>query len=102
MMFHHPGMVMAAAVGGLQLRQRVLVELEFGAFLPRARQLQLIKDAEFHDVSPAIGLLFWVSVFAARPKSSVSKSSVSKSSVSSPAFRISVLRKVACAVRTNG
>jgi hypothetical protein len=28
--------------------------------LPRARQLQLIKDAEFHDVSPAIGLLFSV------------------------------------------
>src|SRR5260370_41392860 len=51
MVFDHPGMVVAAAVRGLQLRQRILVELEFIAGFPRARQLQLIKDAEFHDVS---------------------------------------------------
>ncbi len=51
MMFHHPGIVVAEPVGGFQLRQRVLVKLEFIAGLPRARQLQLIKDAEFHDVS---------------------------------------------------
>jgi hypothetical protein len=58
MMLDHPGMVVAAAVRGLQLRQRILVELEFTACFPRARQLQLIKDAEFHDVSPATRLLF--------------------------------------------
>ena len=57
-MLHHPGMVVAEPVGGLQLRQRVLVEFEFVAGLPRPRQLQLVKDAEFHDVSPATGLLF--------------------------------------------
>src|SRR5450631_2229593 len=51
MMLDHPGMIVAAAVRGLQLRQRILVELEFTAGFPRARQLQLIKDAEFHDVS---------------------------------------------------
>src|ERR1019366_5906049 len=68
MMFHYPGMVIAAAVGGLQLRQRILVELEFGAFLPRARQLQLIKDAELHDVSPAIGSLFSVECIRSRAR----------------------------------
>src|SRR5271169_3141662 len=57
-MFHHPGIVVAEPIGGLQLRQRVLVELELVAGLPRARQLQLIEDAEFHDASPATGLLF--------------------------------------------
>jgi hypothetical protein len=51
MMLHHPGVVVAEPVGGLELRQRVLVEAEFVAFLPRARQLQLIEDAELHDVS---------------------------------------------------
>jgi hypothetical protein len=52
MMLHHPGMVVAKPVGGLQLRQRVLVKFEFVAGLPRARQLQLVKDAELHDVPP--------------------------------------------------
>ena len=52
MMLHDPGVVVAEPVGGLELRQRVLVELELVTLLPRARQLQLVKDAEFHDVSP--------------------------------------------------
>ena len=60
MMLDHPGMVVAEPVGGLQLRQRVLVELQFVAGLPRARQLQLIEDAELHDVAPAAGLLLTV------------------------------------------
>jgi len=51
-MFHHPGVVVAEPVGGLELGQRVLVEPELVAVLPRARQLQLVKDAEFHDVAP--------------------------------------------------
>ena len=29
----------------------------YHALFPRAWQLQLVKDAEFHDVSPATGLL---------------------------------------------
>src|SRR3977135_4509864 len=59
MMFHHPGMVVAEPVGGLQLRQRVLIKLEFVACLPRARQLQLVKDAEFHGpLFPRSGCLF--------------------------------------------
>ena len=78
MMLHHPGMVVAAAVGGLQLRQRVLVELQFVAGLPRARQLQLIEDAEFHDVSPARRLLLSVSVFPDKPKSSLDKFRLTK------------------------
>ena len=45
-MLDHQNMVWQS-IRGLQLRQRILVELEFTACLPRARQLQLIKDAEF-------------------------------------------------------
>src|SRR5664279_3314164 len=71
MMLHHPGVVVAAAVGGFQLCQRVLVQLELAAGLPWARQLQLIKDTEFHDVSPAAGLVVSASVFAGGPKSSL-------------------------------
>src|SRR5438552_199945 len=51
MVFHHPGMVIADLVGGLELGQRVLVEPELVALFPWARQLQLVKDAEFHDAS---------------------------------------------------
>ena len=51
MMFHHPGVVIAEPVGGLELGQRVLVEPELVALFPWARQLQLVKDAEFHDAS---------------------------------------------------
>jgi hypothetical protein len=60
MMFYHPGIIVAQPVGGLQLRQRILIKLELIARLPRARQLQLVKDAEFHDVSPRGPFcLFW-------------------------------------------
>src|SRR3954453_11665646 len=48
-----PGVVVAKPVGGFQLRERVLVKLEFVAGVPWPRQLQLIEDAEFHDVSPS-------------------------------------------------
>src|SRR3984885_4295322 len=58
MMFHHPGMVVAEPVGGLQLRQRILIKLELVTRLPRTRQLQLVEDAELHDVSPAGPALF--------------------------------------------
>ena len=72
MMLHHPGMVVAEPVGGLQLRQRILVELEFVAGDPGARQLQLVKDAEFHDVSPMGRLVvFSGSLFRQGPKSSL-------------------------------
>ena len=57
-MFHHPGVVVAEPVGGLELRQRVLVEPELVAVFPRARQLQLVKDAEFHDVAPKTACCF--------------------------------------------
>ena len=71
MMLHHPGMVVAEPVGGLELRQRVLVELEFVAGFPRSRQLQLIKDAEFHDVSPATAFVVAGSVFPGGAESSL-------------------------------
>src|SRR5260221_14405053 len=71
MMLHHPGVVVAATVGGLELRQRVLVKLEFAARFPRARQLQLIKDAEFHDVSPRDRLAILCSVFPGQAESSL-------------------------------
>ena len=63
-MFHHPGVVIAEPVGGLELGQRVLVEPELVALFPWARQLQLVKDAEFHDASPNTACCFAVSVFA--------------------------------------
>src|SRR3954469_18170818 len=72
MMFHHPGVVIAEPVGGLELGQRVLVEPELVALFPGARQLQLVKDAEFHDASHGC-LLFSVSVFAMHPKSSLDR-----------------------------
>jgi hypothetical protein len=72
MMFHHPGVVIAEPVGSLKLGQRVLVEPEFVALFPWARQLQLVKDAEFHDASQN-RLLFSGSVFAIHPKSSLDR-----------------------------
>src|SRR6185369_15440556 len=51
MMFHHPGVVIAEPVGGLELGQRVLIEPQLVALFPWAWQLQLVKDAEFHDAS---------------------------------------------------
>ncbi len=40
--------VVAEPVGQLDLVERVLVEPQFAALLPWARQLQLVEDAEFH------------------------------------------------------
>src|SRR5258707_6508291 len=57
MMFHHPGMVVTAAIREFELGQRVLIKLQFAAGLPWTRQLQLIKDAELHHAPPAAGLL---------------------------------------------
>jgi hypothetical protein len=70
--------------------------------LPRARQLQLIKDAEFHDVSPATGLLFSERVYSQQRPSPTWQVQRAKSSMPSPAFRYSAVRKAACAGRTNG
>ena len=58
MMFHDPGVVVAQPVGGLELRQGVLVEPEFVALFPWARQLQLVKNAEFHDAAPKSACCF--------------------------------------------
>ena len=43
-----PGVVVAEPVGQLDLVERVLIELAFVVRPPRARQLQLVEDAEFH------------------------------------------------------
>src|SRR3954470_209266 len=58
MMFHHPGVVIAEPVGGLELGQRVLVEPELIALFPWAWQLQLVKDTEFHVASPNTACCF--------------------------------------------
>ena len=58
MMLHHPGVVIAAFIGDLELGQRVLVKPVLVALLPRTRQLQLIEDAEFHDTAPEIACCF--------------------------------------------
>ena len=47
-----PGVVVAEPVGQLHLVERVLIELAFVVRPPRARQLQLVEDAEFHGISP--------------------------------------------------
>jgi hypothetical protein len=71
MMFHHPGIVVAKPVGGLELRQRVLVKLQLIAGSPRARQLQLIKDAELHVVSLPPTACCFSSVVAGEDESSL-------------------------------
>ena len=81
MMLDHPGMVVAAAVGGLELRQRILIELELVAGFPRARQLQLIEDAEFHDVSPATRLVVLCSVFSSGAESSLGEFRLTETSL---------------------
>ena len=43
-----PGIVVAEPVGQFELVERVVIEPQLAARLPRARQLQLIKDAELH------------------------------------------------------
>src|SRR5438309_5295300 len=77
MMFHHPGVVVAEPVGGLELRQRILIELELVAFLPWARQLQLVKDAEFHDASPWTACCFGP-VYSRRSPSPVRSNSAAR------------------------
>ena len=47
-MLDFPGEVVAEPVGQLDLVERVLVEPQFAVRLPRARQLQLVKNAEPH------------------------------------------------------
>ena len=46
-----PGVVVAEPVGQLDLVERVLVEPVLAAGLPRARQLQLVENAELHRAS---------------------------------------------------
>ena len=43
-----PGIVVAEPVGQFDLIERVLIEPMLAARFPRARQLQLVKYAEFH------------------------------------------------------
>ena len=47
-----PGVVVAEPVGQLDLVERVLIELPLVVRPPRARQLQLVEDAEFHGRCP--------------------------------------------------
>ena len=47
-MLDFPRVVVAELVGEFDLAQRVLIEPVFVALFPGARQLQLIKNAEFH------------------------------------------------------
>ena len=46
-----PGVVVAQAVGELDLVERVLVEPVLVALFPGAGQLQLVEDTEFHGAS---------------------------------------------------
>jgi hypothetical protein len=48
MMLDLPGIVVAEPVGQLDLVERVLIELQLAAGQPGPRQLQLVKDPEFH------------------------------------------------------
>ena len=90
-MFHHPGVVIAEPVGGLELGQRVLVEPELVALFPGARQLQLVKDAEFHNAPPKDCLLFCEQCIRRKPQVQ-------------PRLRNSnsVARKQPCMERANG
>ena len=47
-----PGVVVAEPVGQFHLGERVLVELPLVVHAPRARQLQLVENAEFHRRFP--------------------------------------------------
>src|SRR5262245_6717280 len=48
-MLDFPRVVDPEPIGELDLRQRVLKELQLRAVVPRARQLVLVEDPEFHD-----------------------------------------------------
>jgi hypothetical protein len=52
MMLHLPGVIITELVGQLDLIKRILIQLPFVIRPPRARQLQLVEDAEFHGLSP--------------------------------------------------
>ena len=52
MVLHLPGVIIAELVGQLDLVKRILIQLPFVIRPPRARQLQLVEDAEFHGLSP--------------------------------------------------
>ena len=45
---HFPRVIDAEPVGKLDLRQRVLEELELGSLIPRAGELVLVENAELH------------------------------------------------------
>src|SRR3984957_13227417 len=47
-----PGIIVTEPVSDFDLRQRVLIELPFVVHAPWARQLQFIKNAEFHGWFP--------------------------------------------------
>src|SRR5215467_15063842 len=48
MVLYHPSTVVAAPIGDLELRQRIMIELALSSGLPRPRQLQLVENTEFH------------------------------------------------------
>src|ERR1700739_2328955 len=48
MVLYHPSIVVAAPIGDLELRQRIVIELVLSLGLPSSRQLQLVEDTEFH------------------------------------------------------
>src|SRR5882757_9507946 len=54
MMLDFPCIIVTKSVGQFDLRQRVLVELPLVVHAPWARQLQFIKDAEFHGRFPVL------------------------------------------------
>ncbi len=47
-MLDFPHMIDAQLVGQLDLIERILEKLEFGAFFPRTRQLMLVERSQFH------------------------------------------------------
>src|SRR5207237_5933175 len=49
-MLDFPGVVVAELVGELDLAERILQQLILALRAPRARQLMLVEDAEFHDL----------------------------------------------------
>ena len=52
-----PGIVVAKLVRQFDLVERVLIELALIVRSPRARELQFIEDAEFHDFPCALPYL---------------------------------------------
>ena len=52
MMLDRPDIVVAELVGELDLGQRILQQRIFAGLAPRARQLMLVEDAEFHPALP--------------------------------------------------